>query len=99
MDIDRILQRVKPGRTVHGIAAALLPFESDGRIAVDAFQQRLHVTHRAGLTNAVNMDTVGAVYDRPQSFIDAYQRAAPIFPLHKASHQPIQSIRLEQDCS
>jgi 4-hydroxy-tetrahydrodipicolinate synthase len=42
---------------VHGIAAALLPFESDGRIAVDAFQQLLQLTHRAGLTNAVNMDT------------------------------------------
>ena len=57
MNIDRILQRVQPGRTVHGIAAALLPFESDGRIAVDAFQQHLQTTHRAGLTNAVNMDT------------------------------------------
>ncbi len=57
MNIDHILQRVQPGRTVHGIAAALLPFECDGRIAVDAFQQNLLVTHRAGLTNAVNMDT------------------------------------------
>lgn len=57
MNIDRILQRVQPGRTAHGIAAALLPFESDGRIAVDAFQQRLLATHRTGLMNAVNMDT------------------------------------------
>jgi len=57
MNIDHILQRVNPGRIVHGIAAALLPFESDGRIAVDAFQQRLIATHQAGLTNAVNMDT------------------------------------------
>src|SRR5262245_53605875 len=55
--IDRILQRVKPKRNVHGIAAALLPFESDGRIAVDAFQQCLQMTHRTGLINAVNMDT------------------------------------------
>jgi len=44
-------------RKVHGIAAALLPFESDGRIAVHAFQQHLVATHRAGLMNAVNMDT------------------------------------------
>ena len=66
MDIDGILKRVKPGRTVHGIAAALLPFESDGRIAVDAFQQRLHVTHRAGLTNAVNMDTGYVNYLSPE---------------------------------
>ena len=57
MNIDHILKRVKPGRTVYGIAAALLPFELDGRIAVDAFQQHLKATHRAGLTNAVNMDT------------------------------------------
>jgi len=57
MNIDHILQRVKSRRTVHGIAAALLPFESDGRIAVDAFQQHLKATHQAGLTNAVNMDT------------------------------------------
>jgi 4-hydroxy-tetrahydrodipicolinate synthase len=44
-------------RRVHGIAAALLPFELDGKIAVDAFQQHLMATHRAGLMNAVNMDT------------------------------------------
>jgi 4-hydroxy-tetrahydrodipicolinate synthase len=42
---------------VQGIAAALLPFESDGGVAVDAFQRHLLATHRAGLTNAVNMDT------------------------------------------
>jgi 4-hydroxy-tetrahydrodipicolinate synthase len=57
MNIDHILQRVKPRRTVRGIAAALLPFEHDGRIAVDAFQQHLKATHQAGLMNAVNMDT------------------------------------------
>jgi 4-hydroxy-tetrahydrodipicolinate synthase len=57
MNVDGILQRVQPGRTVHGIAAALLPFESDGPIAVDAFQQCLRRTHQAGLMNAVNMDT------------------------------------------
>ena len=42
---------------VKGIAAALLPYESDGRIAVDAFRTRLISTHQAGLMNAVNMDT------------------------------------------
>lgn len=42
---------------VQGIAAALLPFESDGRVAVDAFQRHLSATHTAGLENAVNMDT------------------------------------------
>lgn len=44
-------------RKIHGIAAALLPFELDGKIAVSAFQEHLLATHRAGLMNAVNMDT------------------------------------------
>jgi dihydrodipicolinate synthase/N-acetylneuraminate lyase len=44
-------------RKVQGIAAALLPYESDGRIAVEAFQKHLLATRRAGLQNAVNMDT------------------------------------------
>ncbi len=40
-----------------GIAATLLPYQVDGRIDVDAFQRHLVSTHRAHLTNAVNMDT------------------------------------------
>jgi 4-hydroxy-tetrahydrodipicolinate synthase len=42
---------------VHGIAAALLPYEANGRVATAAFQRHLVATHRAGLMNAVNMDT------------------------------------------
>jgi 4-hydroxy-tetrahydrodipicolinate synthase len=57
MKIGSIVQLQKPGRKVQGIAAALLPFEADGRIAVEAFQNHLLATHRAGLMNAVNMDT------------------------------------------
>ena len=34
-----------------------MPLDADGRIAVEAFQQHLIATYRAGLTNAVNMDT------------------------------------------
>jgi dihydrodipicolinate synthase/N-acetylneuraminate lyase len=49
--------RGRKHRKVQGIAAALLPFENDSRIAVAAFQEHLRATHRAGLTNAVNMDT------------------------------------------
>lgn len=49
--------RPRKHRKVHGIAAALLPFESDGRVAVDAFQKHLAATHRVELENAVNMDT------------------------------------------
>ena len=57
MRIGSILHRQELGRKIHGIAAALLPFESDGRIAVEAFQNHLRATQSSGLTNAVNMDT------------------------------------------
>jgi dihydrodipicolinate synthase/N-acetylneuraminate lyase len=57
MKISAIVQRQQLGRKPQGIAAALLPFEMDGRIAVEAFQKHILATHRCGLTNAVNMDT------------------------------------------
>jgi dihydrodipicolinate synthase/N-acetylneuraminate lyase len=57
MKIDELLARQKPRRKVQGIAAALLPYEADGRVAVEAFANQLTSTHRAGLMNAVNMDT------------------------------------------
>jgi dihydrodipicolinate synthase/N-acetylneuraminate lyase len=57
MDIDTLLERKKPRRKVQGIAAALLPYGVDGRIAEDAFATHLVATHEAGLMNAVNMDT------------------------------------------
>ena len=57
MNIAALLERRQLRRKVHGIAAALLPYESDGTVAVDAFKQHLIATHQAGLMNAVNMDT------------------------------------------
>ena len=57
MRVEDIIARLRPRRKVHGIAAALLPFEANGRIAVKPFQQHLLSTHEAGLMNAVNMDT------------------------------------------
>ena len=57
MRTEEIIGRLRPRRKVHGVAAALLPFEADGRVAVEAFQHHLRATHGAGLTNAVNMDT------------------------------------------
>ena len=57
MKVEDVIARLQPRRKIHGIAAALLPFEPDGSIAVEAFQKRLLATHEAGLTNAVNMDT------------------------------------------
>lgn len=50
-------QRVSPGRKIHGIAAALLPVDRSGAIAERDFAEHLLATHRAGLVNAVNMDT------------------------------------------
>src|SRR4051812_8144984 len=57
MRIADLIERRRSQRKVQGIAAALLPFEPDGRVAVDAFANHLMSTHRAGLMNAVNMDT------------------------------------------
>ncbi len=57
MTVDELLARQKPRRKPQGIAAVLLPYEADGRVAVDAFSQQLTSIHRAGLMNAVNMDT------------------------------------------
>jgi len=57
MDTRGLAKRMRLRRKVQGIAAALLPYEPDGRVAVDAFQRHLTATHGAGLMNAVNMDT------------------------------------------
>lgn len=57
MNIESLVERLRPRRRVEGIAAALLPYEPDGRVAVEAFQRNLVATREAGLTNAVNMDT------------------------------------------
>jgi 4-hydroxy-tetrahydrodipicolinate synthase len=57
MTVEELLKRQQPRRKVHGIAAALLPYERGGRIAVDSFARQLVSTHQAGLMNAVNMDT------------------------------------------
>ena len=57
MKIETLIERRVAGRKVHGIAAALLPYDAHGAIAVEEFQRHLLATHRAGLMNAVNMDT------------------------------------------
>jgi hypothetical protein len=61
-ELARFQERVRVGRKVKGIAAALLPFDSGGRIAEDAFAAHLRATRDAGLVNAVNMDTGYANY-------------------------------------
>ncbi|HKF94307.1 MAG TPA: dihydrodipicolinate synthase family protein, partial [Gammaproteobacteria bacterium] len=62
MKIESIIQQIRPRRKPQGIAAALLPYEATGEIAVEAFEKHLQATHRAGLMNAVNMDTGYANY-------------------------------------
>jgi dihydrodipicolinate synthase/N-acetylneuraminate lyase len=57
MNIETVTRRIKSRRKVQGIAAALLPYEANGRVAVEAFQAHLVATQHAGLMNAVNMDT------------------------------------------
>jgi 4-hydroxy-tetrahydrodipicolinate synthase len=66
MKIGDTIARLRPRRKVQGIAAALLPFESDGRIAVEAFQKHLLATEATGLRNAVNMDTGYVNYLTPE---------------------------------
>lgn len=48
---------LKPGRTIEGISAVLLPYLSDDRPDWESFRALLDRTWSAGLTPAVNMDT------------------------------------------
>lgn len=57
MNIEQMFGQIQPRRKITGIAAALLPYEENGSIAVEAFQNHLLRTNSAGLINAVNMDT------------------------------------------
>jgi dihydrodipicolinate synthase/N-acetylneuraminate lyase len=57
MNVETLIERRLPRRKVQGIAAALLPYDAHGAVAVEDFQRHLVATHRAGLMNAVNMDT------------------------------------------
>jgi dihydrodipicolinate synthase/N-acetylneuraminate lyase len=74
MNIENVIGRKKLRRRVEGIAAALLPFHKDGRIAWEAFQQHLVSTQRAGLMNAVNMDTGYVNYLSEAEKVEALRR-------------------------
>lgn len=78
MKVDDIISCLKPRRRVKGVAAALLPFENDGHIAVEAFQNHLKTTHAAGLINAVNMDTgyVGYLTNEQRLMVLRWSREA-----------------------
>ena len=54
---DSIPARVRPGRTITGMSAVLLPYTADGTIDWPAVEAHIARTAAAGLTPAVNMDT------------------------------------------
>jgi len=78
MTVEELLKRQRPRRKVQGIAAALLPYEPDGQVAVEAFAKQLISTHRVGLMNAVNMDTgyVNYLSDREKEEVLGWTRQA-----------------------
>ena len=49
--------QTRPGRTITGMSAVLLPFLADGSIDWDGFASLVERTVKAGLIPAVNMDT------------------------------------------
>ena len=48
---------IRPGRTITGMSAILLPIDQDGEVDFEAFTGLVERTVRAGLIPAVNMDT------------------------------------------
>lgn len=78
MRIEDFTSKLKPCRKVQGIAAALLPYDHEGRIAIDAFRAHLKATQSAGLINAVNMDTgyVNYLSDREKQDVLRWTRDA-----------------------
>ncbi len=54
LDVQR---RVRPGRTITGMSAVLVPHTTDGAIDWSATEAHIERTVAAGLTPAVNMDT------------------------------------------
>lgn len=65
MSLEERHNTKKLKRKATGYAACLLPFQSDGSIATDAFQAAVERTTDAGLGCAVNMDTGYANYLEP----------------------------------
>jgi dihydrodipicolinate synthase/N-acetylneuraminate lyase len=57
MNETDVLARLRPGRTITGMSAVLLPFTTVGEIDWDAAEAHIARTLGAGLTPAVNMDT------------------------------------------
>ena len=76
-ELDCAFARLRPGRRIEGISAALLPYTAAGAIDWAAFERHLLRTHRAGLGVAVNMDTgFGDLLSPPErdAVLDATRR-------------------------
>ncbi len=57
MTTSQVIHKIKPGRTIEGSSAVLLPFKPDHSIDWDAYAENVSRTLDAGLAPAVNMDT------------------------------------------
>src|SRR6267143_4952433 len=55
--LDDYQRRCRPGRTIQGISAVLLPYRSNGQIDESGFRTHLRRTLKARVRAAVNMDT------------------------------------------
>jgi dihydrodipicolinate synthase/N-acetylneuraminate lyase len=57
MTVSEVVERIRPGRSITGMSAVLLPYTADGDIDWAAAEAHVARTVDAGLTPAVNMDT------------------------------------------
>jgi dihydrodipicolinate synthase/N-acetylneuraminate lyase len=75
---DGVMARLRPGRTITGMSAVLLPYTADGAIDWENVEAHVVRTRDAGLTPALNMDTgyvqLLAPEDR-ERVLDVAQRA------------------------
>jgi dihydrodipicolinate synthase/N-acetylneuraminate lyase len=57
MNVNDLINRLRPRRKIEGISAVLLPFDAAGQLDYDGLAAHIARTAEAGLMPAVNMDT------------------------------------------
>jgi dihydrodipicolinate synthase/N-acetylneuraminate lyase len=75
---DSPFDLLRPGRTVEGWSALLLPFDGNGEVDWEGFEVLLDATLAAGLVPAVNMDTGFASLISPALRADVLQRVSAV---------------------
>jgi dihydrodipicolinate synthase/N-acetylneuraminate lyase len=55
--LSSLLARIRPGRSIEGVSAVLLPFDRAGRPDFEGLARQIERVSAAGLVPAVNMDT------------------------------------------